>query len=186
MAGYDLRAGGRRALGVEGPDRAPDPVGPDLSPPHPKAEGAAIPTRTPSKAARVKGRAGSAASRGLPGTQRSRGTRQLNISVPPRVIEQIGEALAADPSATIGDFVLAALQRLPPMERSSADSGPFAITRHKARRQLGGARALAFYLTHDQAAALQELARGTGQTYSSLVTDALDAYLANPEPTNSG
>lgn len=186
MAGYDLRAGGRRALGLQSTDRTPDPVGADLNPPHPKAEGAAIPTMPQSKAGRGKRRAGAAASRGLPGTQRSRGTRQLNVSVPPRVIEQIGEALAADPSATIGDFVLAALQRLPPLERSSADSGPFAVTRHKARRQLGGARALAFYLTHDQAAALQELARGTGQSYSSLVTDALDAYLANPKPTNSG
>lgn len=176
MAGYDLRAGGRRALGAEPTKRAPDPP-PAPAPParaEPAPELMAEHSRlsTPRRSPR----------QGLPGTQRSRGSRQLNVSVPAQLMERVGVALSADPSMTIGDLVLTSLQRFQPSVRPKHETGPFGLTPRKARRQLGGARTLAFYLTHDQAAALQNLAHEVGATYSSVVTDALDAYLATPKP----
>lgn len=172
MAGYDLRAGGRRALGTDPtrrvPDPAPAPAPPERAEPAPEVAAAHSPPPTPRQ--------------GLPGTQRSRGSRQLNVSVPAQLMERVGAALNADPSLTVGDLVLNSLQRFEPPVRSEDEASPFAVIQRKARRQLGGARTLAFYLTHDQAAALQDLAHQVGATYSSVVTDALDAYLATLQP----
>ena len=176
MAGYDLRAGGRRALEADptrrGPDQAPAPGPPP--PGEPAPEGAS--DHSPSSTGRQSPR------QGLPGTQRSRGSRQLNVSIPAHVMERVGTALSADPSMTVGDLVLTSLQRFQPPARTRDDAGPFAVIPRKARRQLGGARTLAFYLTHDQAAALQDLAHQVGGTYSSVVTDALDSHLPTLEP----
>ena len=176
MAGYDLRAGGRRALGTDprrqAPDQAPAPGPPPLG----ELASAGACDHSPSSTG------GQSPRKGLPGTQRSRGSRQLNVSVPAHLMEQVGAALSADPSMTIGDLVLTSLQRFQPPVRSTDEAGPFAATPRKTRRQLGGARTLAFYLTHDQAAGLQDLAHQVGGTYSSVVTDALDSHLATLDP----
>ena len=176
MAGYDLRAGGRRALGTDPTRRAPGPA-PAPAPPPPGEAPPEVPAgHSPGSMGRMLPR------QGLPGTQRSRGSRQLNVSVPAHLMERVGAALSADPSMTIGDLVLTSLQRFQPAVRSKDEAGPFAATPRKTRRQLGGARTLAFYLTHDQAAALQDLAHQVGGTYSSVVTDALDSHLATLDP----
>lgn len=119
----------------------------------------------------------------LPGTQRSRGSRQLNISIPAGLFEQVREALEADPSATVGDLVLAALERVQAPDGETQAAGLFASTPRRARRNMGGARNLAFYLTHDQARSLQELAGAAQRSYSSLITDALLAYLKDSDTT---
>ncbi len=186
MAGYDLRAGARRALGAEAATAASPPTRSTPRPPRPPVDHDTSPDAASPKPVRPGGPPPPLAeAQRLPGTQRSRGSRQLNISVPAGLFDQVGEALAADPSATVGDLVLAALQRVQAPERDGHAVGPFASTPRRARRILGGARSLAFYLTHDQAKALQELAGAAQGTYSSLVTDALVAYLRQPANTTT-